>query len=111
MEVKAVARYVRISPLKVRRVAEQIRGRPVDEAKALLRFMPHRAARVLEKVLKSAVANAENNLDLARDDLIVTRAYVDAGPSMRRLAPRARGRLDVVTRRSSHVTVVVGERS
>jgi len=111
MEVKAVARYVRISPLKVRRVAEQIRGRPVDEAQALLRFMPHQAARVLEKVLKSAVANAENNLDLARDDLIVTRAYVDAGPSMRRLAPRARGRVDVVTRRSSHVTVVVGERS
>jgi large subunit ribosomal protein L22 len=111
MEVKAVARYVRISPLKVRRVAEQIRGRPVDEAQALLRFMPHQAARVLEKVLKSAVANAENNLDLARDELIVTRAYVDAGPSMRRLAPRARGRVDVVTRRSSHVTVVVGERS
>jgi len=96
MEVKAVARYVRISPLKVRRVAEQIRGRPVDEAQALLRFMPHQAARVLEKVLKSAVANAENNLDLARDELIVTRAYVDAGPSMRRLAPRARGRVDVV---------------
>ncbi|MDR7465258.1 MAG: 50S ribosomal protein L22 [Armatimonadota bacterium] len=111
MEVKAVARYVRISPLKVRRVAEQIRGRPVDEAQALLRFMPHRAARVLEKVLKSAVANAQNNLDLARNDLIVTRAYVDAGPSMRRLAPRARGRVDVVTRRSSHVTVVVGEKS
>lgn len=111
MEVKAVARYVRISPLKVRRVAEQIRGRPVDEAQAMLRFMPHRAARVLEKVLKSAVANAVNNLDLARDDLVVTRTYVDAGPSMRRLAPRARGRLDVVTRRSSHVTVVVGERS
>ncbi len=111
MEAKAVARYIRISPLKVRRVAEQIRGRPVDEAQALLRVMPHQAARVLEKVLQSAVANAENNLDLARDDLIVARAYVDAGPSMRRLAPRARGRLDVVTRRSSHVTVVVGERS
>jgi len=111
METKAIAKYIRISPTKVRRVVEQIRGKPVAEAQALLRFMPHKAARVLEKALKSAVANAENNLDLARDDLIVARAYVDAGPSTRRLAPRARGRLDVMTRRSSHVTVVVGEKA
>ncbi len=111
MEAKAIARYIRISPTKVRRVAQQIRGKPVGEAQALLRFMPHKAARVLEKTLKSAVANAENNLDLARGDLIVTGAFVDKGPTTRRLAPRARGRLDIVARRSSHVTVVVGEKS
>jgi large subunit ribosomal protein L22 len=111
METKATARYVRISPTKVRRVAEQIRGRPVAEAQAVLKFLPHRAARVLERTLKSAVANAENNLDLSRQDLIVTRAYVDSGPSMKRLMPRARGRMDVLVKRSSHVTIVVGEKA
>src|SRR3970282_2019021 len=108
METKAIAKYIRISPTKVRRVAEQIRGKPVAEGQALLRFMAHKAARVVEKALKSAVANAENNLDLARDALIVARAYVDAGPSTRRLAPRARGRLDVMTRRRRHGNVGVG---
>jgi large subunit ribosomal protein L22 len=111
VETKAIAKYVRISPRKVRRITSQIRGRPVDEAQAILRFLPHEAARVVAKTLKSAVANAENNLELARGDLVVTRAYVDAGPSQRRLSPRARGRLDVLKKRSSHVTVVVGERS
>jgi large subunit ribosomal protein L22 len=111
MEARAITRYIRISPTKVRRVAAQIRGKPIDEAQAVLRFLPHKAARILEKTLKSAVANAENNLELARGDLVVTRAYVDAGPSTRRLAPRARGRLDVAARRSSHVTVVVGEKA
>ncbi len=111
METKAVAKYIRMSPTKARRIAQQLRGRPVDEARDFLRFMPHRGARVLEKVLKSAVANAENNLALSREDLIVTRAYVDRGPSTKRLSPRARGRLDVVTRRGSHVTVVVGEKA
>lgn len=111
MEAKATARYVRISPLKARRVAREIRGRPVTEAQAVLKFLPHRAARVLEKTLKSAVANAENNLELNREHLIVTRAYVDKGPSTRRVQPRARGRMDSLVKRSSHVTVVVGEKA
>lgn len=109
MEAKAVARYIRLSPLKVQRVVKIIRGRPVKEAQALLRFTPSRAARVVEKVLNSAVANAENNQDLNRDSLVVARAYVDRGPSTKRVQARARGRADVITRRSSHVTVVVGE--
>jgi len=111
METKAVTRYVRMAPRKVRRITAQIRGRPVEEARAILQFLPHEAARVVAKTLKSAVANAENNLELARGDLVVTRAFVDAGPSQRRLSPRARGRLDVLKKRSSHVTVVVGDRS
>lgn len=109
MEAKAIARYIRLSPRKVQRVVKIIRGRPVKEAQALLRFTPSRAARVVEKVLNSAVANAENNQDLNRDSLVVARAYVDGGPSTKRVQARARGRADVVTRRSSHVTVVVGE--
>lgn len=109
MEARSVAKYVRLSPMKVRRVVRLIRGRPVAEAQALLRFTPSRAARLVEKVLKSAVANAENNLELERDSLVVARAYVDEGPSTKRVQPRARGRADIVTRRSSHVTVVVAD--
>lgn len=110
MEARAIARYVKLSPLKVQRIAQMIRGRNVREAQAMLKFTPARAARVLEKVLNSAVANAENNLELDRDDLVVARAYADKGPSMKRVQPRARGRADVIIRRSSHVTVVVAER-
>jgi large subunit ribosomal protein L22 len=110
MEARAVAKYVKMSPLKVRRVAQMIRGQRVSEAQAMLKFTPSRAARVLEKVLKSAVANAENNLELDRDELVVARAYVDKGPSMKRMQPRARGRADILTKRSSHVTVIVADR-
>lgn len=110
MEAKAIAKYVRVSPFKVQRVVSMIRGRPVREALSMLRYMPSRTAQVVAKVLNSAVANAENNLELDRDDLVVARAYVDKGPSAKRLQPRARGRADVVARRSSHITVVVGER-
>ncbi len=109
MEAKAVAKYVRLSPRKVQRLAQMIRGHPVNEAQALLRFVPTPAARVVEKALKSAVANAENNLELDRGTLVVARAYVDEGPSMKRVQPRARGRADVITRRSSHITVVVAD--
>ncbi len=110
MEAKAVARYVRVSPFKLQRVAEAIRGRPVREAQAMLAYMPSRTAQVVAKTLKSAVANAENNLELDRDALFVSRAYVDKGPSVKRMQPRARGRADVITKRSSHVTVIVAER-
>jgi large subunit ribosomal protein L22 len=107
MDARAVGRYVRISPRKVRPVVALIRGRPVDEALAVLRFSPHRAARAVAKVVKSAAANAENNLELARETLRVAQAYVDSGPSIRRMQARARGRADVIKKRSSHITVVV----
>ncbi len=110
MEARAVAKYVRVSPLKVRQAAELIAGRSVKDAQAMLRFSPSRSAQVVAKVLNSAVANAENNLDLDRNDLVVARAYVDKGPSFKRMQPRARGRADILTKRSSHITVVVAER-
>jgi large subunit ribosomal protein L22 len=107
MDVRAVARYVRISPRKVRPVMALIKGKAVDEALAVLRFTPNRASRAVAKVVRSAAANAENNLELARDTLRVAQAYVDSGPSVRRMQARARGRADVLKKRSSHITIVV----
>ncbi|HET9001863.1 MAG TPA: 50S ribosomal protein L22 [bacterium] len=107
MDVKAVARYVRISPRKVRPVMALIKGKGVDEALAVLRFSPNRASEAVAKVVKSAAANAENNLELARDTLRVAQAFVDSGPSIKRMQARARGRADVIKKRSSHITIVV----
>jgi large subunit ribosomal protein L22 len=109
MEAKAVARHVRIAPRKVRTVTALIMGKPVDEALAVLQFTPNRAARAVAKVLASATANAEHNLELGRDTLRVRRAYVDSGPSQRRMQARARGRADVFKKRSSHITVIVAD--
>jgi large subunit ribosomal protein L22 len=109
MEAKAIARHIRISPTKVRPVMALIKGKGVDDALAVLRFTPNRAARVVAKVLASAAANAEHNLELGRDTLRVSRAYVDSGTSIRRMQPRARGRADVIKKRSSHITVVVAD--
>jgi large subunit ribosomal protein L22 len=111
MEVKATARYVRVSPRKVRRVLEGLRGLPVREAQARLQAVPGITAKTVVKVLKSAVANAENNYELDPDDLVVARAYADRGPVIKRLVPRARGRADIAVRPSSHITIVVGERA
>lgn len=110
MEAKAVAKYIRISPRKVRPVIDLIRGKKIDEALAVLRYTPNRAAGAITKVVNSAVANAENNLQLSKDDLFVKACYVDEGPSLRRLMPRAQGRADIIRRRTSHITVVVGEK-
>jgi large subunit ribosomal protein L22 len=109
MEAKAVGRYIRIAPRKVRTVTALIMGKPVDEALAVLQFTPNRAARAVAKVLASATANAEHNLELGRDALRVRRAYVDSGPSQRRMHARARGRADVIKKRSSHITVIVAD--
>jgi large subunit ribosomal protein L22 len=109
MEAKAVGRYIRIAPRKVRTVTALIMGKPVDEALAVLQFTPNRAARAIAKVLASATANAEHNLELGRDTLRVRRAYVDSGPSQRRMHARARGRADVIKKRSSHITVIVAD--
>src|SRR3989304_1035817 len=110
MKARAGAKYSGVPPFKLQRVAEAIRGRSVREAQAMLAYMPSRTAQVVAKALKSAVANAENNLELDRNDLVVSRAYVDKGPSVKRMQPRARGRADVITKRSSPVTVIVAAR-
>ena len=92
MEARATARFVRIAPRKARAVVDLIRGRSAEEAMALLKFVPRRAASIVEKVLKSAIANAEHNYDLDASDLIVAKAFVDQGPALKRWHPRQRGR-------------------
>ena len=110
MEVIATPKYLRISRRKARLVIDMIRGKSVREAEAILRFSPNKGAEYAEKVLKSAVANAENTLSLAKDDLIVTKSYVDEGPRLRRYKRRAQGRADRMVHRMSHISVVVGTR-
>ncbi|HHT05468.1 MAG TPA: 50S ribosomal protein L22 [Hydrogenispora sp.] len=110
MEAKAVARYVRIAPRKVRQVANEIKGKAVDEALQILEFTPRAAAEVLQKVLNSAVANAENNYDLDRSNLVVAKAYVDQGPTLKRFRARAQGRAAAIRKRTSHITIIVEEK-
>ena len=110
MEAKAVAKYIRVAPRKVRVVMDLIRGKNVAEAFAILKFTPKVGADVIEKVLKSAVANAENNFDMNVDKLYVSSAYVDQGPTLKRIHPRSRGQAFRILKRTSHVTVVVEER-
>lgn len=109
-EAVARARFVRVSPLRARLVAREIRGKPVAEARRYLALSPQKAARILRKVLDSAVANAVNNFELDEDRLWVVRAVVDEGPRLKRLNPRAFGRADVIQRRLSHITIVVAEK-
>jgi large subunit ribosomal protein L22 len=109
METRAVAKYVRIAPRKVRRVVDLVRGQYVEDALKTLQFLPHRAATHVRKVVQSAAANAENNFAMDLETLKITTAYVDAGPTMKRLQPRAMGRAYRILKRSSHITVVVGE--
>src|SRR5918992_3097841 len=103
----ARARYVRVTPMKARRVVELIRGRSVREALAVLEFAPQAASGPVSKVLASAMANAENNLDMDPDSLVVTRAFVDEGPTLKRFQPRAQGRAYRIRKRTSHITVEV----
>ncbi|CUH95154.1 hypothetical protein P22_1224 [Propionispora sp. 2/2-37] len=110
MEVKAIARHIRIAPRKIRIVMDLIRGKNVGEAFAILKFTPKVGAEVVEKVLKSAVANAEHNNDMNADNLYIAAAYVDQGPTLKRIHPRSRGQAFKILKRSSHVTVVVKER-
>ena len=102
-----MAKWVRMSPRKARLVAEHIRGRTVPEARTVLAFTPRAAARELEKVLRSAVANAEANHNLAGDDLVVSAAFVDEGPVMKRWRARARGRAVRIQKPMCHITVVL----
>lgn len=110
MEARAIARYVRIAPRKVRIVVDNIRGKDVNEALAILRFTPKVASSVIAKVVKSAAANAENNFDMDPSSLYVAEAYVDQGPTLKRAQPRQRGRAFPILKRSSHITIVVKER-
>ena len=110
MESKAVAKYIRIAPRKVRVVMNLIRGKNVADAFAILKFTPKVGADVIEKVLKSAVANAENNFDKNVDKLYISTAFVDQGPTMKRIHPRSRGQAFKILKRSSHITIAVEER-
>lgn len=110
MEVKAIAKYVRISPLKVNFIAKEIRGKQVDEALAILKFTPKRGARLLSKVLQSAVANAEHNNHANRENLYVKEAYANNAPVMKRYRPKAKGAAYPILKRSSHIGVTLTER-
>jgi large subunit ribosomal protein L22 len=110
-EVRAEAKYVRMSPRKARLVAEHIRGRSVPEARAVLAFTSREAAGVLEKVLHSAVSNAEANHGIPEDTLYVKEAYVDGGPVLKRWRARARGRVARIKKRTCHVTIHLAERT
>ena len=109
MEVRAITRYVRISPRKARLVTELIKGQPVEEALTALKFMPKKAARLVSKTLQSAVANAEQNPNIDIDTLYIKRIFVDEGPSMKRWRARAMGRATRILKRSSHITVILDE--
>ncbi len=110
LEAKAVAKYVRIAPRKARVVIDLIRGKNVAEAFAILKFTPKAGADVVNKVLKSAVANAENNFDMNVDALYVATACVDQGPTLKRIHPRSRGQAFKILKRTSHITIIVKER-
>ncbi|MGY3778344.1 50S ribosomal protein L22 [Isobaculum melis] len=108
-EARATAKTVRIAPRKARLVIDLIRGRNAAEALAILEFTPRAASPIISKVLKSAIANAEHNYDLDVANLIVTEAFVNEGPTMKRFRPRAKGSASPIMKRTSHVTVVVSE--
>ncbi len=110
MEAQATLRFLRMAPRKVRLVADQVRGQPVEEALKALRFSPRAASRPLKKLIESAVANAENNHGLDIDTLWVREIRVDEGPTLKRWRPRAQGRAFPVMKRTSHVSVVLAER-
>ncbi|NLO79273.1 MAG: 50S ribosomal protein L22 [Xanthomonadaceae bacterium] len=109
MEVAARLRYSRISPQKARLVADQVRGLPVGRALQVLEYSPKKAARIIKKVLDSAIANAEHNEGADIDELKVARIFVDEGPILKRIRPRAKGRANRILKRTSHITVIVGD--
>ncbi|WP_447925624.1 50S ribosomal protein L22 [Georgenia muralis] len=114
MEAKAQARFVRVTPQKARRVVDVVRGRRAEEAVSVLRFAPQAAAETVRKVVESAIANARVKADQAgqafdESRLVVVEAYVDEGPTLKRFRPRAQGRASRILKRTSHITVIVGE--
>ena len=106
---RAIARYVRISSRKVKIVIDLIRGKKVDDALAILMYTPKSAAPVVEKLLNSAIANAENNLEMNRDTLYVAEVYANQGPTLKRYWARSHGRADMIHKRTSHITIVLDQ--
>ncbi|AIY04010.1 MULTISPECIES: 50S ribosomal protein L22 [Terrabacteria group] len=109
MQAKAVARTVRIAPRKVRLVVDLIRGKQIGEAVAILNHTPKAASVVVEKLLKSAAANAEHNYEMDLNDLVISEVFVDEGPTLKRFRPRAMGRASAINKRTSHITLVVSD--
>jgi len=109
MESKAILRYARISPRKVRRFIDLIKGKKAGDALVNLRFLPHRPARIVAKVLRSAIANAEQKKVRDPDSMRILNAFVDQGPTMKRLMTRAMGRANIIRKRTSHITVILEE--
>lgn len=107
MEAEATLRYARITPRKARRVIDLIRGKKAGDAMIALRFMPYRGANLIEKILKSAMSNAEQKKVMNSDDMVITGAYVDQGPVMKRMEPRAMGRANVIRKRTAHIKLVI----
>lgn len=110
MQAKAVLRTVRIAPRKVRLVVDLIRGKQVGEAVAILNHTPKAASPIVEKLLKSAIANAEHNYEMDANNLVVAQVFVDEGPTMKRFRPRAQGRASAINKRTSHITIVLSEK-
>ena len=108
---QATAKYVRISPRKVKIVIDLIRGKSATDAQAILMYTPKSAAPAIQKVLNSAIANAENNLSLNRDDLYVAECYANQGPTMKRIQPRDRGRAYRILKRSSHIPIILDQKA
>ncbi|MEK8132708.1 50S ribosomal protein L22 [Paenibacillus filicis] len=109
-QAKAIARYVRIAPRKAQLVVDLIRGKQVGEAIAILNHTPKAASPIIEKLLKSAIANAEHNNSLDPNSLVISQVFVDQGPTLKRFRPRAMGRASRINKRTSHITVVVSEK-
>lgn len=109
MDARAVVKYVRISPQKVRLVVDMIRGKKVEEADRILTFTPKKAAGIVKKLLKSAVANATQNPNIDENILYVKETYVGQGPTMRRWRARAQGRVAPIRKKMSHITIILGE--
>jgi large subunit ribosomal protein L22 len=109
MEVNATAKYMRISPQKVRKLVDAVKGKPAEAGLNALKFMPQKAAGMVEKILKSAVANASQNTELDVDALVIKNIIVNEGPSLKRFRARARGRGSRILKRTSHITVIVAE--
>jgi large subunit ribosomal protein L22 len=109
MEVKAVSKYMRISPQKVRELVDAVKGKPVEAALNTLKFMPLKAAGMVEKTMRSAVANADQNANIDVDNLVVRSVIADQGPVLKRFRARARGRGTRILKRTSHITVILAE--
>lgn len=109
MQAKAINKMVRISPNKVRPVMDLVRGKQVERALAILRYLPQKAAKEIARTIQSAAANAENNFEMDPADLVVKTIFADEGPAFKRTMPRARGRADRIRKRTTHITVVVDD--